>query len=308
MNSPALLRAALLLALLLPSTGCLFRSHKVEQRLASTASLKTATQEQLVEWLNNEAASIKTMNATVDIATDVIKDGKLTQYQEIRGYVLVRKPGMLRMIGLMPIVRNRAFDMVSDGQNFKLWIPPKNKFYIGSNEVSTPAENPLENLRPQVIYDALLLNPVTGPDQIAVLENGSETVVDPKTKKKVDQPAYELLIIHRGDKGWYLSRKIVFDRTDLLPDRQLEYDKNGNVVTDVKYGQFKNYNGILFPSVVQISRPQEHYDITIGIVKATINQPVTDEQFALAQPPGSQLIHVGQNSQVRAAGDGEVKK
>ena len=34
----------------------------------------------------------------------------------------------LHMIGLMPIVRTTAFDMVSDGQDFKLWIPPKNRF------------------------------------------------------------------------------------------------------------------------------------------------------------------------------------
>jgi hypothetical protein len=40
---------------------------------------------------------------------------------------------MLRMKGLMPVVRNTAFDMVSDGQEFKIWIPPTNKFVMGAN-------------------------------------------------------------------------------------------------------------------------------------------------------------------------------
>jgi uncharacterized protein YajQ (UPF0234 family) len=31
---------------------------------------------------------------------------KVTDYQQIRGYILLRKPAMLRMIGLLPIVRN----------------------------------------------------------------------------------------------------------------------------------------------------------------------------------------------------------
>ena len=60
------------------------------------------------------------------------EEGKVTDYQEIMGYILVRKPDMLRMIGLFPIVRNKAFDMVSDGTRFKLSIPAKNKFYVGS--------------------------------------------------------------------------------------------------------------------------------------------------------------------------------
>ncbi len=290
-------RALLLWALVLPLTGCLFRSHKVEQQVSS-APLKSATQQDLVAWLNSEAAHINTMNATVDIAADVggAKKGKVTQYQEIRGYILMRKPEMLRMIGLMPIVRNRAFDMVSDGREFKLWIPPKNKFYVGSDneDTSNASGSPLEKLRPKIIYDALLLHQIAGQDQIAVLDNGTESVTDPKSKKKVDQPDYELLIIEREQSGWYLSRKFVFNRTNLQPDRQIIYDKKGNVVTDVKYGEFKDYSGVLFPSAIEIKRPEEEYTITLGLVKATINQPVTDEQFALAQPAGSQLVRLDQ--------------
>jgi outer membrane lipoprotein-sorting protein len=305
-------RAILISLLVLPLAGCLFRSHKIERRI-SNAPLKTATQQELVAWINSEAARITTMNATVDIAADVggAKKGKVTQYQEIRGYILVRKPEMLRMIGLLPIVRNRAFDMVSDGQEFKLWIPPKNKFYIGNNnETAAVSTNPLENLRPRIIYDALLLHQITGQDQIAVLDNGTQIVTDPKSKKQVDQPDYELLIIQRDQIGWFLSRKFIFDRTTLLPVRQIIYDEKGNIVTDAKYGEFKDYSGVPFPTVIEIKRPEEEYTITIGIVKATINQPLTDEQFTLAQPPGSQLVPIDQNHQgpAHAAGDGDDRK
>src|SRR5438045_8283997 len=116
----------------------------------------------MIQRINNEASKIQTLNATVDIDTAVggsVK-GKITEYKQIRGYLLVRKPAMLRLIGLMPIVRNRAFDMVSDGRQFKLWIPAKNRFITGSNDVVQPSKNALENLRPQVLYAALLLDPV----------------------------------------------------------------------------------------------------------------------------------------------------
>ena len=174
-------RALLVFLAFLPLTGCLFRSRKVERQV-STAPLKNATQEDLIGYINTQAAKIKTMQATVDIDTSVggAKKGKVTDYQQIRGYVLARKPAMLRMIGLMPVVRNRAFDMVSNGATFKLWVPPKNRFVEGRNDIESHNEQqPLENLRPQHIYDALLLREVD-PTEIAVLENGTEAVKDTK--------------------------------------------------------------------------------------------------------------------------------
>src|SRR6266478_8188283 len=155
----------------LPLSGCLFRSRKVERQY-STAPLKTATQAQLLEYIDTQASKIHALQATVDIDTSVggAKKGTVTDYKQIRGYVLIRRPAMLRMIGLMPIVRNRAFDMVSDGHIFKLWIPPKNRFIIGRNDIETHnIQQPLENLRPQQIYDALLLPQIDQKNEIAVV-------------------------------------------------------------------------------------------------------------------------------------------
>ena len=143
------------------------------------------------------------------------RKGKVTDYEEIRGYILVRKPDMLRMIGLFPIVRNKAFDMVSDGNQFKLSIPAKNKFYVGHNDVIHSGGNPLENLRPQVIYNALLLPEIDPNNDIPVLEDSTEIIYDTKKKKKLEQPDYVIDIIHRSGKAWNLARKIVFDRTNL---------------------------------------------------------------------------------------------
>jgi len=266
-------------------------------RQVSSAPLKSATQQELIEYVNSQATKIQSMQATVDINTSVgdQKNGRVTDYQEIRGYVLARKPAMLRMKGLLPVVRNTAFDMVSDGRTFKVWIPPKNKFVIGTNsEGGFQPEKRLENLRPQAIYDALLLREI-GPDEIAVLENGYESVVDAK-RHRVDQPDYELAIIRKGPNGWYLSRKISFSRTDLRPHRQLIYDQEGNVVTDAKYGKYSEYDGIEFPSAIEIERPQEDYDITLSMVKLELNKLLKDEQFALEQPPGAEVVHLGQSN------------
>jgi outer membrane lipoprotein-sorting protein len=286
-------RAAFAVLAVLPLTGCLFRSRKVEQPV-NVVQLKTATQQELIDYINAQAAAIRSMQATVDIDTTVggVKKGKVTDYQEIRGYVLARKPAMLRMIGLMPIVRNKAFDMVSDGREFKLWIPPKNRFVEGLNDVSTPNPGqPLENLRPQHIYDALLLRRIDPDNEIAVLENDTELVTDAKSHK-VSRADYVIDVIHKGDHGWVLSRKIVFRRTDLLPHRQLLYDAQGNVATSALYENYKDDNGTKFPWQIEIARPQEEYDITLNIVKLDLNQTLPDDKFILEQPVGAEVVYL----------------
>jgi len=298
MRPSRILAAVSLLALLAGDTGCLFRTRTVEIR-TSTAKLQTASKQELLDRINTAAAKLQTLNATVDIATSVggEKKGTVTDYQEIRGYILVRKPDMLRMIGLFPIVRNKAFDMVSDGTQFKLSIPAKNKFYVGHNNVEHPAGSSLENLRPQVIYTALLLPAIDPKTEIAVLEDSSEIIYDARKKKNLEQPDYVIDVLqHEGD-DWYLARKIVFDRTTLVPHEQIILDPKGAVASDAIYQVYQDYNGVSFPNVIEINRPQEEYSIRLTVVKLVINEPMHDDQFALQQPPGSQLVDLDQSNQ-----------
>ena len=295
------LRACLPILLILPLSACFFRSHTVQPRMGS-AILRESTKEELVERINVEAGKIRTLNATVDISAEVggFRKTKVKEYVDIRGYLLVREPEMLRLIGLFPVVRNTLFDMVSDGKRFELSIPPQRKFIVGANDVMQPTTASLENLRPQAIFDALLLHVIDPENEIAVLESGTEPVVDPKTHKLVEEPNYMVAVIRRGQQGWYLNRKIVFSRVDLQPHRQIVYDKLGNIATDARYEHFDNFGGVNFPATIQIVRPQEEYSIILTIVKMQVNGPLRDDQFALQQPPGSTLVNLDEK---RAAAD-----
>jgi hypothetical protein len=280
----------------------LFRTRPVEETYSKT-SLREATQSRLIDGINQQAERTQSLQATVDIDTSAggVKKGHVTDYKEIRGYVLARKPAMLHMIGLLPIVRTTAFDMVSNGQEFKLWIPPKNRFVVGRNEVETHNINePMENIRPQDIYEALLIRRIDPEQEIAVLENGFEILHDAKGLR-VLQADYELVVIRKGEQGWRLSRKIVFSRADLQPHRQYIYDEQGNLITDARYANYKDYDGVSFPSRIEIYRPQEEYDIKLNMLKLEINKPLRDDQFALEQPPGAEVVHLDKPQSSAAA-------
>ncbi len=275
----------------LPLSGCLVRSRTVPVPM-STVPLQTATRDELIARINSQASEIRTLKATVGIATSVggSKRGKVTDYHEIRGYILASKPSLLRMIGLLPILQNRVFDMVSSGHEFRLWIPARNQFIIGNDQMMKPSTQPLGNVRPQIIYEALLLEPINPQDEVTVLEQGNQTIVDPKTRRPVLQPDYTLDIVRRTDHDWYLSRKAVFERTDLQLREQVIYDQNGCVTTDAHYEQFNSFNGVSFPTKIHIWRPQEEYAITLTIVRLTVNQTLTEDQFMLNQPPSAELV------------------
>jgi len=283
-----------LLLAVLPTTGCLFRTRPVEETYSKTP-LQEAPQSALIESINQQAAKIKSLQATVDIDTSAggVKKGHVTDYKEIRGYVLARQPAMLHMIGLLPIVRTTAFDMVSNGEEFKLWIPPRNRFVVGRNDVPThDTDQPMESIRPQDIYDALLIQPIDPEHEIAVLENSEEILHDAKGHR-VLQEDYELIVIRRtGENAGVLSRKIVISRTDLKPHRQYIYDEQARLVTDARYANYKEYDGVSFPSRIEIFRPREEYDITLNLLKLEMNKALRDDQFALEQPPGAEVVHL----------------
>ena len=295
--------ALILLLAVLPATGCLFRTRPVEETY-SKAPLRESSQSGLIDSINQQAEKIRSLQATVDIDTSAggVKKGHVTDYKEIRGYVLARKPAMLHMIGLLPIVRTTAFDMVSNGDEFKLWIPPKNRFVVGRNDVQTHnADQPMESIRPQDIYDALLIRHIDPEHEIAVLEHSEEILHDAKGHR-VLQEDYELIVIRKKGEGeGVLSRKIVFGRTDLQPHRQYIYDDQGKLVTDARYAGYKDFDGINFPSRIEIKRPQEEYDITLNMLKLEINKPLRDDQFALEQPPGAEVVHLDHQQSSAAA-------
>jgi hypothetical protein len=87
----------------------------------------------------------------------------------------------------------------------------------------------------------------------------------------------------------------------LQPHRQYIYDDHGNLATDARYANYKDYEGVSFASRIEIFRPQEEYDIKLNMLKLEINKALRDDQFALEQPPGAEVVHLD-HPQSSAAG------
>ena len=73
------------------------------------------------------------------------------------------------------------------------------------------------------------------------------------------------------------------------------------VATQATYQAYHDYNGVSFPDVIEISRPKEEYSIRLTVEKMVINDELRDDQFALTQPVGSQLVNLDQPQPNQAA-------
>ncbi len=285
-------RLLALLCLLPALTGCLTRTRSIAKSRRPDIVLN-ATVDQLVKQVNERYDAVQSLTATVEIAAssnDTVK-GEAKDFPETRGYVLMRKPAMLRVIGLVPVLHTHAFDMVSDGNTFTLLISVKNRAITGSDAVSSPSKNVLENLRPNVFLDSLLV-PGVGPDEFVSLTTDTRIMdLDPKRKVVIEEPDYNLTVTRRrGDSNEMIALRVIhISRTTLLPYQQDIYDDSGNIVTQVVYGPYQDFGGTQFPSTVNIRRPLERYSVKLTMDRVRVNQPLDDKNFELKIPDGTQV-------------------
>jgi hypothetical protein len=165
-----------------------------------------------------------------------------------------------------------------------------------------------ENVRPQHIKDAMLLKPIDPANEIVILEDGMEIVKDPKSHRDVQQPTYVVSVIGHDSNGYYIPRKVIFSRTDLLPHQQLIYSREGRLVTEAHYENFVDHGGTMFPDIVEVHRPIEDYTITLSVVKLNLNEPLTDDQFTIAQPAGFKVINMDDEKEESGQNQSALRK
>jgi outer membrane lipoprotein-sorting protein len=282
-----LVRLAVATALVLTS-GCMLRRETRIQPSQVPPPAREASLAELVAGLHARSQSVGTLTATVDLEPTAgsIYSGVIKEYHDVRGFVLIERPAMIRVLGQAPVLRTDIFDMVSNGEEFRLSIPPKQKFIVGKTAFRRPAKNSLENLRPQHILEALLVPTFDASHEKCFLEEAEES----------GRRFYVVDIVEPAEGGELrLKRKAWFDRADLELVRMQFYEADGLYVEDVRYSDYHDFQGTSYPSHIEVVRPIEDYRLAITIQKATFNQPIDADKFVLTQPPGTQLVDLSAN-------------
>ena len=245
---------------------------------------REATREQLLAEYNRQVRAIQTLNATVNLQPTAgsAYSGVIEEYHEVNGFILAAQPSRIRVIGQAPVVAKNIFDMVSDAETFRIYIPSKNKFIVGPTSLEHPAKKPIENLRPQHLFDALFWQEI--PAYAPVLFEES---------KQPDAFCYILTLLQKAGSGeWEIARKIWYDRTDLKVKLIQTYGPGGTLVSEVSYYDWQPAGEAEYPRQIGIMRWQDSYRLNVIITKLALNEPIEEGRFQLEQPAGTELVHV----------------
>lgn len=269
------------------STSCLVRHRVVAPpgKPKENRPLLTATSQELIQRIHQASDPTQSFTIKAEMSPSVgqLYGGAVTDYATIPGFLIFRRPDDIRVIGQDPVIHSTLFDMVSMGNDFRVSLPTKNQFVMGVNNAPATSKNKLENLRPAAFLTSLMIMPPS-PADLTLMED------DTNEAKAV----YIVQIIHRDGEQLHLLRNIYFDRYTLAINRQKTFDMNGYIISDTKYSEWRVFNGVQFPTVIDIQRPQDGYELILTVLEMKINMPdVTAEKFVLNQPPGATVKTLG---------------
>ena len=271
--------------------------HDTKIRKSEIPVVKDATREELIEKFNAQAVGAKSLNATVELRPTAGSrySGLIQEYHEVKAFLLAKRPGDIRMIGQAPVISKTIFDMTSDGTTFRVSLPTKNKFLVGDVGVERNSAKPLENLRPQHLFDALIWPEIVKGEAVLFEEFNDENA------------RYYVLTVLRGGYTKEITRKIWFDRADLNVARMQYYGPKGALLSDIRYGDWQpagdSAAALSYPHGIGIDRPHDDYKIELQIAKLTLNEELPAERFQLVQPPNSELVKVGEENGTAAPKD-----
>jgi outer membrane lipoprotein-sorting protein len=276
------------------SCGCGGRTIKTTTRLPPQTKpiVRDATREELLEKYNEIARGVKSVNATVELrpTTGSKYSGVIEEYHEVKAFLLAQRPAQIRMIGQAPIIGKTVFDMASDAESFRVYIPSKNKFLVGAVAVERTSDKPIENLRPQHLLDALLWPEIRKEEIVLFEEFNDETA------------RYYILTVLRGGYRSEILRKIWFDRADLQVSRLQSYGPKGILLSDIHVSDWQPVDqessgsarpDRAFPRQIRIERPHDDYRLDLQMTKLTLNEDLPPDRFKLEQAAGTELVRVG---------------
>jgi hypothetical protein len=246
-----------------------------------------ATQSQILERYNALASSLQSLNATVELKPSAgsAYTGVISEYHEVKAFLLASRPYNIRMIGQVPVVGKTVFDMASDGRNFEVSIPPRSKFLVGPVSLNRPSDKPIENLRPQHLVEALLW-PEIRKEEVTLFEEFND-----------ESGRYYVLTVLRGGYQSEILRKIWFDRADLHLVRLQSYGPKGALLSDVRYSNWQPLETPSttlpdYPRSIRIDRPHDEYRLDLTVTKISLNETLTPDHFQLQAPEGAEVVHL----------------
>jgi outer membrane lipoprotein-sorting protein len=274
-------------------TGCsVKRTVKVEVP-QKVLEAKTASLDELVALAGNYSEKLRTLSSTslkISYVSGKLDSGTLQQYRSAPGYVLLKSPDALRLNIQNPLTKTAIAELASRGDDFALWFPRDNKYFVGRNssrelELESGQNAATFTARPFHIYEAIIPRsiPISNPQMKISLEEDRDTTAK-----------YYVVSVFResGPHRLRVLRRIWFERSALAVVRQKTFEEDGSVSSIITYSNLAPVEGLLMPLLIRLERPGDGYSLDMEFKNWRANSEIPDTSFTLAKPPAAQVVQL----------------
>src|SRR5262245_7492916 len=283
--------AALIVLIVNAGAGCSVKRTVEGSRPAKVLNAQTATFDELLALRKTYSDKLSALSSTslrVSFTSGKVESGKLQEYRSAPGYVLLKRPDSLRLNIQNPLTKTSIIELASSGDEFGLWYPRDNKYFVGRNSahefvVEGSENSPVFSARPAHIYEAII------PQRLE-LDNPRVRV-----SMQEDQDAtakYYLLSIFEdlGQKRLRSLRRLWIERSELMVVKQQTFAEDGSIASLIQYSNFTPIEGLLLPLSIRIERPSDGYVLDMQFKSWRVNPEIPAAAFVLSPPAGAQRV------------------
>ncbi len=282
--------AVLLVAAVASCTGCKKRTTiKVPKAILQARSATPAELLHIVNGLDG-IQTLKAGNIKAEYTSEK-KEGSLIElekYPRAPGYIMLKRPDSLRLVIQNPVVKNKEISLVSEGDEFRVWVHGRRKFYIGKNSSEKLISEDLEEdteipIRAGHIFEAIFPEPIPLDDS----DLGYAVIEEEDTQAKY----YVLTVNSIGSSPRILSlRQFWIERAGLTISRQRIFNDDGQIVSDIHYSDPVEIDKYALPRKINIERPLDGYTLELEIKDWVVNSVFRDDTFSLEPVEGVKVI------------------
>ncbi len=282
----------LAVALALPGLGLMANCGPETVRVdvpTSYREAQTATPAELVE-LVNQYAGIKTLTVSrfsAEFTGGSLEKGYLKEYPRAKGYLVAESPDSIFLNILNPLTSSTVVTMAATEGRFQIWVPRENKYLVGPTDLKLEEREPLQNVRPDHMLQALMVQPVR------VDPPNSWLVVAEEQDSRRKFYTLDVIRVAAGTGVGCLQRRIWIERSELRLARQHYYDC-GQPVSLIQYGGAVPMGEQLVSTEVTLERVQEHYRMHLRWEPEAVrvNQTLKETAFQVPRPPRAELVEI----------------
>ncbi|HHT9134998.1 MAG TPA: LolA family protein [Candidatus Avalokitesvara rifleensis] len=234
---------------------------------------KVLTVQEVRDGVTSNSKKISTLKAKAKIT---FMSSDLKDPLNCTGYIRLERPKRLRII--CSKLFSTIFDVVSNGNEFWLYVPKEKKLYHGRSD-----------------QDIRYLGLRFSPNEIAgILENGEVFRDSTVTSFEVHPEHWHIELTNPQE---LTQHHLVVDRYNINLVRYETYNPDGTLRMKALFDDFEDVDGCHVPKRIEVYWPRGNTSLIIQLTDISLNEELNPDIFRFTEPENVEIIRLSRGGE-----------